>query len=283
MARPEDAWRVVDTRTNRTLRWRDLVGRLSTHHAVFVGEFHDDPQTHLAELLLLQGIHGKVGSRLTLAMEMFERDQQAPLDDYLAGRITEETLGKAIKLWGNYATDYRPMVEFAKEKRIPVVGSNAPQKYVRLVGREGVGKLATLPDAEKPHIAAYVNAPEGDEYARRFTQTMTGSGGMGAHGAMTPEMLRRIYEAQCLRDDTMGETCARLVQANRIVLHLNGCFHSDAGLGTAARFRWRVPLGTTLAVVKVLPVKDPVGKVPLDPYRAEADYLILVPDYRSPK
>jgi uncharacterized iron-regulated protein len=278
-ARPEDRWRVVETATGKTVRWRDLAGRLAKRDAVFVGEQHDDPQTHRVEAALLEALHAAVGPRLTLAMEMFERDNQAALDDYLAGRTDESGFAKAARLWKNYPTDYRPLIEYARAQKIPTLASNAPQAIVRRVGREGLVALSTLAAPEKSWAAAYVVAPDNDAYAQRFAAVMGGDG--GAHGgAMDAAQVRRIYEAQCLRDDTMGETVANALAAGRFVVHINGSFHSDAGLGTAARVRWRRPLTTQLAIVKVVPVAGDVRGADIALLRAEADYLIFVPDER---
>jgi uncharacterized iron-regulated protein len=97
---------------------------------------------------------------------------------------------------------------------------------------------------------------------------------------MDAARLRNIYEAQCLRDDTMAETVGRALDAGRTVVHVNGSFHSDAGLGTAARVLWRRPLGTRLAIVKIVPFK---GNIAFDPVKGEADSLLFVPDTRPEK
>ena len=285
-AAPSDAWRVVDAGTGKDLPWRDLPGRLTAGraaNAIFVGELHDDPQTHLVERALLEEVHKRVGDRLSLAMEMFERDNQGALDEYLAGRTDEPAFAKAARLWRNYPTDYKPLVEYAKAKRVAVLASNAPQPLVRRVGREGLAAVySSLTDAERATVAAYVTAPADDEYARRFAKVMSGGG--SAHGQMDAAMIRRTYEAQCLRDDTMAETVARALDAGRVVFHVNGAFHSDAGLGTAARVLWRRPLAARLAVVKAIPVKGDVRKADPAADRPEADYLVYVPDQRpAPK
>lgn len=272
-------WRVVEASTGKGVRWRDLAGRLARADVVFVGEQHDDPETHRVEATLLAELHKRVGDRLTLAMEMLERDGQGALDDYLAGRIDEATFGQRATLWKTYATDYRPLVEFARERRLPVWGSNAPQKIVRSVGRDGLLALSALSPQEKGTVAAFVNAPESDAYFQRFAAVMQGDG--GAHGmSLDAPALRRIYQAQCLRDDTMAETIAQALGQGRFVYHVNGSFHSDAGLGTASRVLWRRPLGTRLLVVKVVPVRGDVAGADLSALRAEADYLIVVPDHR---
>lgn len=277
IAAPPKEWRLLEGATGKQLRLGDLPGRLAAANAIFLGELHDDPETHRAESWIFEEVSRKVGERLTLAMEMFERDGQKSLDDYLAGKIDEAALGKQYRLWPNYATDYRAMVEYAKANRIPVLASNAPQRLVRQVGKEGLASLKNLPDADRPLIASYVNAPEGDAYADRFAKVM----GQG-HGEeqMPPDRLRRIYEAQCLRDDTMAETVGRAIDAGRTVVHVNGSFHSDAGLGTAARVLWRRPLGTRLAIVKIVPFK---GEIAFEPLKGEADFLLFVPDTRPEK
>lgn len=278
-----DNWRVVEARTGKGVRWGDLPRRITEYdvNAIFVGEQHNDPQTHRAEAALLEAVHRRVGDKLTLAMEMLERDQQAALNDYLSGRTNEAAFTGAAKMWSNYPTDYRPMVEYAKARRIPVLASNAPQRIVRAVGREGLAALEKLPAGERSLVAEYVTAPT-DAYWKRFAAVM--SEGHGSPGEkMDPATVRRFYEAQALRDDTMAETVARAIGEGRIVFHVNGSFHSDAGMGTAARVLWRRPLDARLAIVKIVPIKGDLSKADAGKYKDEAGYLIFVLDQRPVK
>ena len=273
-------WRVVEAATGRGLRWRDLAGRLAEANVIFVGEQHDDPETHKLEARLFADVHKKVGSRLTLAMEMIERDGQVGLNDYLAGKIDEAMFSKTVTLWKTYPTDYRAMVEYAKQNRLPLLGSNAPNKYVRLVGQKGISGLESLTPLEKPLVATAITAPAGDTYQKKFYATMQGMG--ASHGpAMDASRLRYIYEAQCLRDDTMAETIVQALEQGRVVYHVNGSFHSDGALGTAARTLFKRPLGTRVLVVKVVPVGDVKG-ADLGAFRGEADYLVFVPAPAKP-
>jgi len=249
---------------------------------VFVGEEHDDPETHVAERFLLENLHEQRGwgTRLTLAMEMFERDGQAALNDYLAGTTTEADLARSVRLWRNYKTDYRPLVEYAKSRRVPVLGSNAPGGIARDVSKEGVAAvLAKLPEAGKGYVAAFTSAPP-DAYFARFCAVI-GEGHGGP--SLGEEAIRRFYEAQCLKDDTMAETVVQALDAGRKVFHVNGSFHSDAGLGIPARVLWRRPLTSRLAVVKVVPVRAALKDAEPGKYRGEADFLLFVPDRRSNK
>ncbi len=277
---PDASWRVWETASRRNLIWQEMIAKLKPADIVFAGEFHDDPQTHRAERALLEALSMPWKKSLTLAMEMLERDAQSPLDSYLAGKTDESAFTGAVTLWPNYAKDYRPLVEFARASGIPVLASNAPGPLVKRVGKEGLAPvLASLTDREKTLVAASVTAPHGDAYEKRFTAAM-GGGAHGDGGRMDAAMIRRFYEAQCLRDDTMAETVVRALEAGRKVLHINGAFHSDAGLGTVQRVLWRRPLRTAAVVLKFVPVKGDLSKAALSPYTSEADFVIFVPDER---
>jgi uncharacterized iron-regulated protein len=275
----DSRWRIHDTTIRKDVTWQEMADTLSPADVVFAGEFHDDPQTHLAELALLDTLSNMWRQSLTLAMEMLERDSQTDIDAYLAGKTEEAAFRKFARLWPDYARDYRPLVEFARAGKIPVLGSNAPAPIVKRVGKEGFSSvLASLTDAEKRLVAETVNAPTGDAYDKRFTAAMGGAHGEGKMDAGT---IRRYYEAQCVRDDTMAETVVRALEAGRKVLHINGAFHSDAGLGTAQRVLWRRPLRTRIAICKFVPVKSDVSKAAVKPYLNEADFVIFVPDERA--
>ena len=79
----------------------------------FVGEEHDDPVAHYLELEVFKSLPkaNAVLAMEMLAMEMFERDVQSVLDEYLNGIITEEHLIASGRAWPGYKTDYRPLVD----------------------------------------------------------------------------------------------------------------------------------------------------------------------------
>jgi uncharacterized iron-regulated protein len=267
---------IYDAVTEKRISGHDLIRRLANADVVFVGEQHDDPLTHRAELRLLQDLHKSVGDRLTLSLEMFERDGQSPLEEYLASKIGEAELGKRVTLWSNYATDYRPLVEFAKAHRLPVIAANAPQRIVRQVGREGLAATVTgLSAADRALVAETVLAPEDDAYARRFASVIDAGHEDGK--PMEPAKVRRFFEAQCVRDDTMAESIVRALAPGRIILHITGGFHVDAGAGTVQRVLWRKPISARVSVVKVVPYR---GKIDSSPDHADANYLLYVPDTR---
>ncbi len=249
--------RVYDAKKKRFADFEAMVAQLATADVVFLGEQHDDPRTHRLQAAVLEGLARRRTGPIVLALEMFERDAQAPLDTYLAGGSTEPEFLAASRPWPNYAADYRPMVEFAREQGWPVIAGNVPRRLAQVVSRRGLGAVDTLPAEDRSLIAQDLSCPR-DEYWERFRATM---GDMSGHGVqMTPEqvdaMVQRFYEAQCVKDENMGEAIATAAAAhNTMVVHANGAFHSDYRLGTVARVRRRMPKAK-IVVVSFVPVAD---------------------------
>lgn len=119
-----------------------MLDRLSRADVVFFGEQHDDPETHRAEAETLDAIC-RLGRPVVLSLEMFERDVQPVLDDYLAGRIGESEFFARTRPWANYTAGYRRLVELARARHWPVVAANVPRPLASAVGRKGMAALDT--------------------------------------------------------------------------------------------------------------------------------------------
>lgn len=255
-----------------------MLMELSKADVVFVGEQHDDAATHGLELAILEGLARRRGS-IIVAMEMFERDVQAPLDEYLAGKISEADFLKVARPWPNYASDYRPLIEFAKRQGWRVIAGNAPRKYASQVGRGGLAALDKMPPNERRFLAAEINAPK-DDYFKKFGETMKshpGAAGEKKSEAEEREMTERFYLSQCVKDDTMAESIAKAIansgMAKPLVVHFNGSFHSDYHWGTAARTHKRLPKAR-IEVVSVVPLEQ-LDTIAKDEYRKRGDYIVF--------
>lgn len=219
----------------------DLVAAMRDADVVILGETHDDSTTHALQLRLFEAASA-LDRPVALSLEMFERDVQDVLDEYLAGTIRERDFLEAARPWGNYATDYRPLVEFARERGLPVVAANAPQRYVSRVSRLGPDALDTLPGTARAVLPPNV-APASPSLGTEFNALMSEMMGHGAapdstvsdpsamHGS-APD-LTNLLHAQNLRDASMGHTIAAYLDwhPGHRVVHLNGTFHSEGGLG----------------------------------------------------
>ena len=270
--------RVVDVSSKQDVDFAALVQRAGESDVVFFGENHDDPETHRVEFGLLDAI-SRTGRPIILSLEMFERDAQPLLNEYLAGRISESDFLAKSRPWDRYVTDYRPMVELARAKGWPVIASNIPRPMASAVGRKALAALDTLTPLERAWAARDIKCPE-DAYRARFMETMRGHGpGSAAPQAgdtLPTAVANRFYLAQCIKDETMAES---IVEARNgrppdaIVVHYDGAFHSDYRQGTVDRVKRRAP-ALRLVVITAVPVLDP-SLATLADHAGRADYIVF--------
>jgi len=278
--------RVYDTGEGAFTDFEALAATLAREDVVVFGEQHDDPGTHRMQRALLEALARRRG-QVVLSLEMFERDVQPILDAYLAGDLTEDEFLAQARPWPNYATDYRPLVEFARAVGWPVVAANVPRRLAALVAREGLAALHTLPPEERTLAAATIDCPR-DRYYENFAAAMR-SHPTGEPGTAEEEeaRIRRYYEAQCVKDETMAESivatlegltgsqpdAARNAGSRPLIVHMTGAFHSDYALGTVERIRRRAP-GRNIAVISAIPVAD-LDHPPVAQDRERADYVLF--------
>jgi uncharacterized iron-regulated protein len=247
---------------------------------------HETPAVHELHHAIVRELHGRRPD-MVIALEMFERDAQTPLLQYLAGVSDERDFLAAARPWRTYERDYRPLVQFAKEKGLVVIAANAPRELASRVAKEGIGSIAG--ERLSPRETT---APE-DDYWDAFQEAMK----EGAHGApktgAKPETadeanarLHRYYEAQCLRDDTMAESIVdhlreRETKGSRpLCVLVCGRQHSDFGRGVVARIRSRMP-ELTVRVLSAQTVPDLADGMYATP-KTMADHVILVEGAAEP-
>jgi uncharacterized iron-regulated protein len=260
--------RVHDSAANRTIPFGDMVRAAAHADIVFFGEEHDDPETHFAEFALLEGI-GRMRRHVIVSLEMFERDVQPMLDDYLAGRMSEADFLAKSRPWDRYATDYRPLVLLARARGWQVVAANVPRPIASAVGRKGLAALDSLPPTSRM-LAALDNSCPRDRYYELFADQMKG------HTMPDTGMVGRFYAAQCVKDETMAESIVRAFARSddgTIIVHFDGSFHSDYGLGTVARMSARAPRATRV-IITAVPVADPHSANTAE-FAKRADYVIF--------
>jgi uncharacterized iron-regulated protein len=139
--------------TPRVVSLDEVVDDLAQYDVVFVGEAHGHSTNHYVQSKLFSGLYAR-NNDIALSMEQFERSAQPIVDQYLAGEIGEETLKHDGNAWDHYSQSYRPMVEFAKQKGLPVIASEVPGNLVSCVGEEGPAFLDRLEGEPRTWIAA---------------------------------------------------------------------------------------------------------------------------------
>lgn len=278
------ALRVYDSKANRFIPFTQLADAAAKADIVFFGEQHDDPATHASELAVLAAL-GERRPSVVVTLEMFERDVQPLVDQYLAGTISEANFLAGSRPWDRYTTDYRALVELARVRGWPVVAANVPRRLASAVGRRGLALLDTLNAVDRRFIAKENICPK-DAYYTKFAQTMTGhsaGGGPPTAGdaAAMAKLTDTFYDAQCVKDEAMGEAIVnawRAAPKGAIVFQVDGAFHSDAGLGTVERARRRAPEAKTV-VLSAIPIAD-LSKANGQEHADKGDYILFT---RAPK
>lgn len=255
--------RVFDTRQQAFADFEVMLAAIADADVVFVGEMHDDANTHRLEDAILEGLQRRKRSPV-VSLEMFERDAQPLLNAYMTGAMGEDEMLKGARPWPRYATDYRPLVERAKAAGWPVVAANVPRAIAQKVAKAGKDAVEQMTEAERALTARDLQCPF-DSYFDKFAESMASHPMPNQSADDKKAMAERYYWSQCVKDETMAEAIAAAVErtskdavvseSKGPVVHYNGAFHSDFGLGTAERVRRRLP-GRRIVVISVLPVDD---------------------------
>lgn len=225
----EANFRVFDAQGNPA-SLEKIIEKIGQSDVVFLGEQHDDATAHALQLQIFKSVVEKFGKerKIALSLEMFERDVQIVLNEYLRNLISEAHFLRSSRPWDNYKQDYRPLLELAKTEKLPVLASNAPRRYVNMVSRGGRASLNALTPEAKKWLAPLPFNQASAAYADKFKALMGNSAesGMG---------INNILDSQTLWDATMAYSIAEFLKENKksLVVHLNGSFHTENRLGTA--------------------------------------------------
>ncbi len=263
---------LLDCASTQKIDLERVVEFLAGQEVIFLGELHDSGTAHSFQLAVVEALVER-GFDLVLSMEMFERDVQGVLDDYLKGRIDEETFLKSSRPWSNYEKHYRPIVERMRALGADVIAANVPRSLAAAASKAG-------PDGLPPsHDHALSMHDERDRYFERFREAMKDH--VGNDGG--EPILVRMFAAQCLKDDTMAESIdlylRRHAHRRPLVVHLCGSFHSEMGLGTVSRLLKRQP---TLRIGIVTTVRAEDGKtLDLNRLPGLAHFALEVPEEKK--
>lgn len=143
----------IFTAEGKEMSFEKMVKNLHKADIVLFGELHNNAVAHYFQVKVAKKLHDDKSKRLIIGAEMFERDQEEIVQNYIKGNVDEKEFEKQARLWKNYKTDYKPLLNFAKENNINYVATNVPRRYASLVYRKGFEALDTLSIQEKSFIA----------------------------------------------------------------------------------------------------------------------------------
>ena len=203
----------------KVAKFSDMVKDLAESDMVFFGEYHTNPISHWLQLELTKGLYEAKGKDLFLGAEMFENGNQLVLNEYLAGFYPEKKmLVEITQLWGNYKTDYKPLVEFAKDKELRFIATNIPRRYASMINKGGIEILKNL----SPEARAMIGPDLENYFDVKVYADMADK--MGGH---VPPTMLNIQTAQAAKDATMAHFSIINHKKGNLLFHIEGSYHSD--------------------------------------------------------
>lgn len=243
---------VIVGRDNGVIAWDVLLENAREADIIVLGEQHDDAVGHRFQAALIAALVAE--SPVAVCMEMFERDEQAFVDAYLAGALNQKTLVDLTdsRDWaspGEWDAFYQPIVDAARAGHAPLIAANAPRQFPRLARLEGFEKLSSFASAYPGQFV--VPAPIDEAaYGERFKATMSHHGAPPAKGAstempamhaLTPEQIEGMFRGQQVWDATMADSVLTgWINHGKAVLVV-GQFHTDHEGGLLLRMKAAAP------------------------------------------
>lgn len=256
------AYRIFDNK-GKEVTYDKAFSSMKKSDMVFFGELHNNPIAHWLQLQITKDLYNNKKNKLLLGAEMFESDNQLILDEYLQGLISDKKFEAECRLWDNYKTDYKPLVEFAKANQLKFVASNVPRRYANVVFKDGLAALENFSDEAKKYFAPL---PIKTDLTVSCYKEMLEMGGN----------VENYPHAQMLKDATMAHFILKYYQKDNQFLHYNGSFHSDKHEGII----WYLnEMSTEKLDIQTITTVEQSDIDKLDKqYFDKADFIIVVPE-----
>ena len=249
-------------------KYDKMIKDLAKADMVFFGEYHTNPISHWMQIEMAKSFHDIKGDKLVFGAEMFESPNQLVLNEYLAGFYPEKKMfPEMTQLWKNYNTDYKPLVEFAKENNLRFVASNIPRRYASMINKEGIEVLKKL----SPEAKALI----GPDLEKYFDPAVYADMKDMMGGHVPPNMLN-IQTAQAAKDATMAHFSIKNFNKGDLYFHMDGSYHSNNKRGI---IWWvnKIQPGLNIKSITTL-TRSEWDKKTAEEKELIAEYIIVVAD-----
>jgi uncharacterized iron-regulated protein len=247
--------------------YQDVLKAALASDIVFFGEIHTSPICHWLQIELTKDLFAEKKENLVLGAEMFESDNQLLLNEYLSGKVKEKNFEEEARLWKNYKTDYKPLVKFAFDNKLPFIATNVPRRYAALVNSKGFEALDDLsPEAKQllpPLPIKYDPELEGYKSMVEMMRSMDST-----------HATDNIAKAQALKDATMAFFILENWQEGKLFIHYNGTYHSENFEGIVWYIRQAKP---NLKILTIASVEQDELDSLVEENQGLADFTLCMP------
>ena len=264
------AYRVFNSK-GHAADYGDILKAAKNADVVFFGESHTNPICHWLELQLAKDLYKEKKGQLIIGAEMFERDNQLLLNEYISSMIRKKDFEAEAKLWPNYKTDYAPIVDFAAKKGIKFIATNIPRRYSAIVNLKGFEGLDSINSVERGMIAPLPLKynPELNCY-KKIREMFAGS---------QTHMGDNLPKAQAIKDATMAHFILKNLNEGYVFYHINGSYHSENYEGIVWYLKeYNKRNATELKILTITTVEqDDLDELEKDNL-GKADFIVCIPE-----
>ena len=209
------AYKIYNSK-GKSVSYKKMIKKLDKADIMCFGELHNNSIAHWLQFEITKSLN--TNNDLILGAEMIERDNEKVFQQYMRDEIDAKALDTLARLWNNFDTDYKPLVDYAKVNGIEYFSTNIPRRFASLVYRQDFKGLESLTKEEKSWIAPL---PIAFDISLPGYKKMLSMGGGMSHGG------ENFPKAQAIKDATMAHFIMENYEANHLFIHLNGSYHSD--------------------------------------------------------
>ena len=263
------AYRMYNAK-GHSVDYGDLLKAAKDADVILFGEIHQNPVCHWLELQLTKDLYQIRKNNLVLGAEMFERDNQLLLNEYMEKMIRKKDFESEAKLWGNYKTDYAPIVDFASDHNLKFIATNVPRRFAAIVNAKGFEGLDSLNALERTLVASLPIKFNPDlECYKKMKEMMKDSPDHNSDNTI---------KAQALKDATMAQFILKNGYDPYTFLHFNGSFHSDDHQGILYYLNEiNKKTAITLKIITISTVEQDTIEDLSKENLGKADFIICVP------
>ena len=189
--------KIIRMSDRQAVSFSQMIADTEGTDVILVAEEHINNKHHELQLDVIRSLLAKK-IPLAIGLEMFQSDNQKQLDDWIEGRMTEQSF-KAVyaRNWSYDWSLYRDIFIFARDNHIPMVALNSPKEIVFRVARQGFASLTPEERKNLPlGVTCDLNNPQTEFLRRTFQEVFKHE----ANG----KVFEYFCEAQGVRNSTMA-------------------------------------------------------------------------------
>ena len=220
----------------------EIMTQLAEERVILVGETHTRYDHHLVQLEILKQLHQQ-SRNLALGVEWFQQPFQQHLDDFIAGKTSEEEMLHQTEYFERWRYDYRlyrPIMQYAREHKIPVIALNASRELTSALSQSGFDDLPSELKAQLPSSYDWSDKA----YEKRLRNVFD------SHPEY-PGEFKDFLRGQLTWDESMAEGAAEFLKDNpeTRMLVLAGSGHIEYGSGIPSRIKRRRDINMSTVLV----------------------------------